>query len=334
MKVLVVGGTRFLGYQLAWRLLAAGHEVTLFNRGRRGDPFGPRVQRLQGDRTTDDFARLLEGRSYDAAVDFAAYEGRDAEEAVRVLADRVGHYVVISSGQVYLVRAGCPRPSREEDYAGELMAPPPAGHPDRGQWDYGVGKRAVEDVLAGAWERARFPATRLRLPIVNGERDHSRRLEGYVWRLLDGGPILVPDGGGHRLRHVYSGDVVRALVRLLGDERTFGRAYNLCQDETPTLAELLDRLAEAFGAPPRLVSVPSTEIERAGLDPVAVSPFSGRWMSFLDPRRARAELGFTHRGVAEYLDRIASAWLACPPAEPPPAYARRAREREIGRAKA
>jgi nucleoside-diphosphate-sugar epimerase len=334
LKVLVVGGTRFLGYHLTWRLVAGGHEVTLFNRGRLDDPFGARVERLRGDRTTDDLARLLQGRSFDAAVDFAAYEGRDAEEVVRVLGGRVGHYVAISSGQVYLVRAGCPRPSREEDYAGELMAPPPAGHADRGQWDYGMGKRAVEDVLAEAWESRRFPATRLRLPVVNGERDHSRRLEGYVWRVLDGGPILVPDGGGHRLRHVYSGDVVRALVGLLGNERTFGRAYNLCQDETPTLAELLTRLAEALGAPARLVPIPAPELEKAGLDPVAVSPFSGGWMSFLDPRRARAELGFTHRSVAEYLDRIVAAWLAAPPAEPPPVYAGRDREREIGRTKA
>ena len=71
MNVLIIGGTRFLGYQLAWRLIAGGHPVTLFNRGRQPDRFGERVQRLRGDRTTDDFARLLRNRSFDAAVDFA-----------------------------------------------------------------------------------------------------------------------------------------------------------------------------------------------------------------------------------------------------------------------
>ena len=59
MHVLVIGGTRFVGHELAWRLLAAGHELTLFNRGTLSDAFGDRVERLRGDRTTADFARLL-----------------------------------------------------------------------------------------------------------------------------------------------------------------------------------------------------------------------------------------------------------------------------------
>ena len=94
LKVLVIGGTRFLGHELAWRLLAAGHEVALFNRGTLPDAFGTRVERLRGDRTTADFERLLAGRSFDAAVDFAAYDGADGGRAAEVLGGRVGHYVV------------------------------------------------------------------------------------------------------------------------------------------------------------------------------------------------------------------------------------------------
>ena len=124
MKVLVVGGTRFLGHELAWRLLAAGHELTLFNRGTLSDAFGARVERLRGDRTGPDFARLLAGRSFDAAVDFAAYDGEDGRRAVEVLDGRVGHYVVISTGQVYLVREGRPSPAREADYDGPLLPEP------------------------------------------------------------------------------------------------------------------------------------------------------------------------------------------------------------------
>ena len=56
MRVLVIGGTRFVGYQLVWRLLAGGHTVTLLNRGTLPDPFGARVERLIGDRTSEDFA--------------------------------------------------------------------------------------------------------------------------------------------------------------------------------------------------------------------------------------------------------------------------------------
>lgn len=314
-----------MGYDLVWRLLAAGHRVSLFNRGRLADPFGPRVERLRGDRTTEEFARLLAGRRFDAAVDFVAYRGEDARQVVSVLGGRVGHYVAISSGQVYLVREGAKRPAREADYDGPLL-PEPKDPADRREWDYGMGKRGVEDTLVDYWAALRFPSTRLRIPMVNGERDHLRRLEGYLWRLLDGGPVLLPDGGDRPTRHVYSGSVARAILGLLGVERSFGQAYNLAQDETPTLGELLMLLAERLGAPARLVPVPAGEIREAGLEPVGISPFSGRWMSFLDPSRAGAELGFRHEPLAAYLDKIVTTFLANPPEDPPPGYATRAAE--------
>jgi nucleoside-diphosphate-sugar epimerase len=162
--------------------------------------------------------------------------------------------------------------------------------------------------------------------MVNGERDYYRRVEGYLWRLLDGGPILVPDGGTRPTRHVYGAEVARAIIDLLGDARTFGRAYNLAQAETPSLVELLGWMAEGLGASPRLVPVPREALLREGLDPVAVSPFSGRWMSFIDPARARDELGFRHLPAREYMGRIVASFLAHPPADRPKGYAGRDRE--------
>jgi len=82
-------------------------------------------------------------------VDFAAYDGPDGRRAAEVLGGRVSHYVVISTGQVYLVRDKCPRPARETDYDGPVM-PEPASTFDRGQWEYGVKKRGLEDALAEA----------------------------------------------------------------------------------------------------------------------------------------------------------------------------------------
>jgi nucleoside-diphosphate-sugar epimerase len=328
VKVLLIGGNRFLGHELALRLVAAGHRVTLFNRGTLADALGSRVERLRGDRTRDDFERLLGWRSFDAAVDFAAFDAEDGRRAAALLQGRVGHYVAISSGQVYLVRAGCPRPARESDYEGPLVAQPEDAY-DHGQWDYGVKKRGLEDELARAFAERGFPATRLRLPMVNGERDHLRRIERYLWRMLDGGPLLLPGGGAHQTRHVYSGSVVKAILGLLGNAESFGRAYNLAQDETPTLGELVGALAAALGAAPRLVDVSHVAVRAAGLDPLALSPFSGRWMSFIDPALARAELGFRHEPLASYLDKIVGAFLAHPPAAAPPGYEHRERELEL-----
>jgi nucleoside-diphosphate-sugar epimerase len=325
LKILLIGGNRFLGHELALRLVAAGHAVTVFNRGRQPDALGGRVERLTGDRTTADFGRLVGGREFDAAVDFAAFDGADGRDAAATLLGRVGHYVAISTGQVYLVRDGCPRPARESDYDGRLTAPPQDAD-DRAQWDYGVKKRELEDELALAWQRRRFPATRLRIPMVNGERDHYRRIERYLWRLLDGGPILLPGGGARVTRHVYSGAVVKAIQGLLGRRSSFGRAYNLAQDETPTLRELVAELGARLGARPRFAEPSTDAVRAAGLDPLAVSPFSGSWMSYIDPGLAKAELEFRHEPLGSYLDKIVASFLAHPPAEPPPGYEARATE--------
>ena len=120
--------------------------------------------------------------------------------------------------------------------------------------------------------------------------------------------------------------MVGAILGLLGQEKTFGEAYNFAQEETPTLGELLRLVAERLGATPRFVPVPTSEILEEGLDPVRISPFSGRWMSFLDPSRAKAELGFRHEALGLYLDKIVTTFLACPPAAPPESYATRAAE--------
>ena len=331
MRILLVGGNRFVGYHLAWRLLAAGHRVTLLHRGNLPDPFGDRVERLRADRTGPEFARILAGRDFDAAVDFAAYTGEDGRRAAELLAGRVGHFVMISTGQVYLVRekppvraVGVPRAAREEEYDGPI-APRPAGGPDLGEWEYGIGKRACEDELAEAFERVRFPSTRVRIPMVNGERDYFRRVESYLWRLLDGGPLLLPDAPP-QMRHVYGGEVARFLSEILGRPVTFGRAFNLAQEETLSLGELIEKLRLLLGSRSEIVPVADDALAAAQLERTALSPFSTRWMSFIDPSRARDELGFRHLPLDAYLGRIAASFLAHPPPAPPPGYQHRARE--------
>ncbi len=331
MDVLLIGGTRFLGPLLVFRLLAGGHKVTVLNRGTRPDPFGaflPRVEGIVADRRSSELAFVLGKRTFDVTVDFAAYERQDVDGALHALRGRTGHYFLIGTGQVYLVREGCPRPSAEKDYDGPLM-PEPQDPEDQDEWRYGIGKRACEDALAEAWEKEGFPSTRLRIPMVSGERDYHRRMEGYLFRLLDGGPIVVPDGGVLQTRHVYGAEVVRAITDMIGRKETFGRAYNLCQNETPTIAELIQTLAELVGATPKLVNVPSADLSKAGLPSWQVSPFSTRWMSFLDPGVARNELGFKHLPLREYLGRIVASFLARPPADPPPSYAQRDKERAL-----
>jgi nucleoside-diphosphate-sugar epimerase len=331
VNVLLIGGNRFVGRYLAWRLLARGDRVTLLNRGRLADPFGDRVERLVGDRTGPELTRLLAGRRFDAVVDLAAYTGEDGRRAAELLRGRVGHYLMVSTGQVYLVREGCPRPmgapAREEVADGPAMARP-ADPYDAAEWDYGTGKRDCEEALAAA-ARDGFPATPVRLPMVNGPLDYFRRIEGYLWRLVDGGPVILPDGGTHPARHVDGSEAARFLCGILGDERTFGRAFNLAQEETPTLAELVGRLRDLTGSRAELVPVPAERLRAAGLDPKAVSPFSDPWMSLLDPSRARDELGFRHAPLEATLGAVVSSFLAHTPGDRPKGYSGRDAERTV-----
>lgn len=316
-----------MGLGLVWRLLCGGHRVTVLNRGNLPDPFGDRVERIYADRSTDAFDAALAGRAFDRVVDFAAFTGDDARRLIRVLAGRVDHTVVISTGQVYLVRQGCRWPAREVDYDGPTMAhpPSPADHDD---WAYGIGKRDAETALAGS----ELPVTRLRIPMVNGELDPRQRVASYLWRLLDGGPVLVPRAGAIA-RHVYSGAVVQAITAVLESPPRPGQAFNLSQAEQPTVRELIERIAERAGARAALVELPAETLEEAGLSVRAASPFSNAWMSVLDPSRALAELGFEHPSLDAYLDSIIASQFAAWPAEPPAGYAQRGRELELLRSR-
>lgn len=328
MKVLVIGGTRNLGPPLVGELIKEGHAVSILNRGVTPDDLPAEVARLRADRTDAvQMRRALAGLAFDCVVDMTLYRGEEAAAAVELFDGRVGRYVLISTGQVYLVRVGSKRPFAEEDYDGPLMEEPEPASEDHADWLYGAEKRRAEDALAEAWAARSFPYTSLRLPMVNSERDHYRRVYNYLLRLKDGGPLLVPEDARLPLRHVYGGDVVSAVTRLVGSDAGRGRAYNVSQDETVTLEEFLGLLAGSLGAEPRVVRVPRALLEERGLLPHC-SPFSGRWMSELTSERGKRELGLTYTPLAAYVRRLADYYEANPP-RGEVGYERRADELEL-----
>lgn len=298
---------------MALDLLGRGHRLTVFNRGQTPDELPAEVERLHGDRgQADQLKRALSGRSFDAVVDMALYNGADAQAVIEILNGRTGHYVFISSGQVYLVRQIVVRPSREEDYDGPLMPAPPLDTRDHEDWAYGIGKRQAEDALMQAWADRRFPYTTLRLPMVNSERDHFHRVYNYLLRMNDGGPVLLPAGVHLSLRHVYGADVVRAMGILLETGNGKGHAYNISQEETVTIQQFLETLGGLAGYELRLAMVERAILESHHLIP-ACSPFSDPWMSEPDNRRSKAELGITYTPLPEYLRRLVSHYQAHPP---------------------
>jgi len=302
-STLVIGGTRNLGPDLVAALLARGDRVTVLNRGLTPGEVPAGVERLRADRS--DAAALeaaLHGRGFDFVVDTTLYHGRDARTIARILDGRAGRYVFWSTGQVYLVRTGLSRPYREDDYQGPLMPEPAPSHAgDHDNWTYGVDKRAAEDVLREAHAARGFPYVALRMPMINSPRDHYGRLAGYVHRLLDGGPIVVPeDQDALALRHVFGGDVVVATLRAGAPEIPAGSRVNISQDESLSLEAMLAPVGAALGVPVRLARVPRAELDAQGLLP-ACSPWSGLWMSVLANELSKAVLGMRYTPVATYL---------------------------------
>jgi nucleoside-diphosphate-sugar epimerase len=281
-RILIIGGTRNLGPELARSLLQHGYAVTVLNRGITPGELLPGVEQLRADRSSrQEFVRALGRREFAAVIDMVLFNGTDAAAVVEVLRDRVGRYLFISSGQVYLLREGLAPPFRETDYEGALIAAPDDPF-DLDNWKYGISKREAEDTLARAWMEHGFPFTSLRIPMVNSERDHHHRIHGYVRRLRDGGPILTTREPARLLRHIYGGDVIAAAVALIETGAGKGGAYNLGQNESLSLDDFLVRLAElADTPPPRCVPVPRRTL--------LAEPFSDPWMSEMDTARAAGE---------------------------------------------
>ncbi len=326
-RVLLIGGSGFMGTRAARALQALGADVTVLSRGQRPLPDG--VTPLIADRREPAaLAAALEGRRFDFTVDFTAFDALDIERLLLVPYAVLGRYVMISTGQVYLVCEGAHPPFREEDSERPLVPEPPAGTPDHAEWSYGTGKRRAEGVVRVLRASHGVRATILRLPIVQGEHDPSLRLWAYLERMLDGGPLVLPDGGSRPVRHLHADDVTRAVVRLFEGAAPRERVYNLSPPESVTLRALLERVAGLAGVTPRFVEAPWSAIEAAGLDR-SFSPYAGPWSSELDAARAAGEWGLVGTRIDDYLPRVVRWHLENRPARSHPGYAQRAREREL-----
>lgn len=326
-NILIIGGTRNIGYLLSKHIIQAGHQLTLLNRGITPDDLPAHVHRLRCDRTDpQQLRRALTNRQFDMVVDMTLYHAAEADQIADILAGHVGHYVAISSGQVYLVREGIERPFREQDYAGALIAQPAPNTYDHEEWLYGMNKREMEDALF-ARHSEQFPVTTLRLPMVNSEHDHFRRLYGYILRIKDGDPILVPETPNHPLRHIYGQDVVTAVMQLLETGDGKGGAFNISQDQTLMLEAFLQILANLMNKPLNIVNVPRKILEEQGFLPDC-SPFSDLWMSELDNTLSKQVLGMTYTPVETYLANIIR-YHQENMIDPPISYRRRPAEKQL-----
>ncbi|UCC39231.1 MAG: NAD-dependent epimerase/dehydratase family protein [Candidatus Aminicenantes bacterium] len=326
MKILIIGGTRFLGYHIAKRLLADGHDLTLFNRGKTIDDLGEKVRRIHGDRyNSKAFSERLSGEKFDAVVDMIAFKTEDSQTAVETFMGNVGHFIHISTAAVYIVTQDFPCPIREEDFNRPLYSKPEAND---GWWSYGFHKRECENVLREAFERHGFPVTMFRLPIVMGERDYSLRAYSYFLRILDGKPLILPDGGLNVSTHIYQDDIARTISSNLLNPSSLGQAFNLAQPEILTLRTFVLKSSEIMNKKIEIVEIPSAILEKAGLG-ISFSPFSMRRPFVLDIQKARRELSFSATPFDIWVGKTIRWFVEDYDGEPPENYNSREKENEI-----
>jgi nucleoside-diphosphate-sugar epimerase len=196
-------------------------------------------------------------------------------------------------------------PAAEEDiYQPLIQCPTGEELPN----DYGVKKRECELLLEERFRSRKFPALRLRCPVIHGARDYTLRLLSYLLRIQDGYPIIIPEHGDKIIRHIYVQDVVQTILKALPKSSMRGKVFNLAQDEVVMLSEFLTLIASLLNKKIKIVTVSKQQLKEHMIS-TDISPFSGRWVSYLDPGYARQEIGFTSTPLPNWISEVSSYFI-------------------------
>jgi len=322
MRVLVIGGTKFIGPAAVERLREMGHDVTVFHRGETEPIDLPNVAHLHGDRQhlvdfITDFKRLAP----DVVLDTVAYTERDAQTVMATFAGIARRIVVLSSMDVYRAygrvkgsESGPPDavPLTEDAPLRTSLYPDAADAPEARDYDNILVERVVMGDLA-------LPGTILRLPAVYGPHDYHHRLFPYLKKMDDRRPAIVLDEQVARWRWTrgYVENVAVAIALAVTDERAISRVYNVGEEYALTEADWVRAIGRAAGWEGEVVVVPRDRL-----------PVSLRWWGeaameqewAVDTTRIRTELGYVECVPRDEALRRTVAWeRANPPADFPPA---------------
>jgi 2'-hydroxyisoflavone reductase len=218
MRILILGGTRFVGRHIAEAFLADGHAVSILTRGQSPDPLPASVERLCGDRDAGPAGLdALAGRSWDACVDVSGYTARQVRASAERLRDAVARYVFVSAVSVY----GDPdrRPVREDH---PLLPPATEDVTEVDGATYGRLKVTCENIVREVYGGR---GVLLRPQIVAGPHDPSGRYPYWVNRAARGGAMLAPGDGSDHVQVINARDLARFTVRVVKGD--LGGAFNV-----------------------------------------------------------------------------------------------------------
>ncbi|MER7674842.1 NAD-dependent epimerase/dehydratase family protein [Kitasatospora sp. NPDC096128] len=292
MRILIMGGTRFVGLHFARAALAAGHDVTVLHRGRSGAHLLPEATHLIADRDTE--LTALHGLSWDATVDVSAYFPRQVRQlATAIDPGAAGRYLLVSSMAVYDTPAA---PGFTED---SPLLPADGPEPEEiTPATYGMLKVQCE---RAALEHFGPDALLVRPTYVIGPQDYTHRFDHWVQRLGRGGEVLAPGRPDAPLQVVDARDLADWMLALLTTGAT--GAYHAATPPPSTMGGLLDAIASAVApAGTTLTWVDDEFLRASGIQDRALPLWSAdplrRATNTADPAAALAT-GLSLRPVAD-----------------------------------
>jgi nucleoside-diphosphate-sugar epimerase len=320
MRILVIGGTGFIGAHTVRYLLDEGHEVMVFHRGQTATSLPPTIQHILGDRRAlPAFASTFRQFSPQVALEVIPYSEQDALTLMQTLRGITGRVVAIGSQDVYRaygiftrLEEGLPEtaPYNEDAPLRSKLYPYRALAQSPDELVYHYEKILVERAVMNDPE---LPGTILRLPQVYGPGDSQYRLFDYLKRMDDGRrAILLGEAQyGWRWTRGYVENVAAAIALAVTDEQAAGRIYNIGAPEALTEAEWARAIGAAAGWDGAIVGL-SEEMLPAHL----AAPYDWRQHLAAETSRIRTELGYTEEIPREEALRRAVEWArANPPRE-------------------
>lgn len=321
MRVLVIGGTNFIGPHVVRRLHRQGHEVTVYHRGQHEPDLPSGVRHIHSPRAAIPvlhFPSELSDPAPDVVLHMFPVGEDDTRAAVARFAGVVRRMVGVSSGDVYRAYGKLlgsesgppdPVPLREDAPLRKVHFPYRQSAAGPSDWTYHYEKILAERALLGGPIRA----TVLRLPAVYGPGDPHHRFRPYVKRMQDRRPVIALEQhqAAWRWSHGYVEDVAAAIALAVTGDQAAGRVYNVGESDVPSTADRLNRIGQLMGWGGQLVRLPDEQ-----LPPHLRAPYRPTQDLVLDTGRIRTELGFTEADPAEVGLRRTLEWELSQPALP------------------
>lgn len=293
MKILVLGGTKFLGRHLVDIALSRGHEITLFNRGKENPDLYPDLEKLRGDRDGD--LDALAGREWDSVIDTSGYFPRTVKQSVERLVSSVEHYTFISSISAY---ADFNETNIDESYPlGSLVDDTVEEVNDD---TYGPLKAKCEHV---AEELMNGRLLIIRPGLIVGPYDPTDRFTYWPSRIAQGGEIVAPGEADRQVQMIDVRDLAEWTVKMV-EEKKSGTYNATGPKHVLTMGRLLEECKTTLNNNPRLTWVSEEFLAEKEVQPWSELPLwipnTQNWPGFLTVSCEKAiSEGLTFRPLGE-----------------------------------